>query len=443
MSEPSESRALAIPASRLARLSRLSSMTAGVAGNMMVGAAAQLGKGQRPQMRDLLLTPRNVTRVADELAKMRGAAMKIGQLMSMDTGDMLPPEVTQIMARLRADAHFMPPAQLKKVLSENWHPAWLRDFKRFDVRPIAAASIGQVHRAQTNDGRDMAIKVQYPGVAKSIDSDVANVGALIKMAGILPKGFELKPYMAEAAAQLHEETNYTLESTHLTSFTELLANDDRFQIPKLFTDWTTTQILAMSYVDGIAIEDTADFPQDQRNKIATDLVDLMLAELFTFKTMQTDPNFANYRFDPKTGKIILLDFGATRCLDSAIVDVYKRMMRAGLAGDEGALRQAALDLGLFNDDTNPSHADQLVAMTQTFFTALNAATHFDFAATDIPQIMQKQGMQLAQDGFVPPPLPIDALYIQRKFGGIFLLAAKLGATVPVLDLLQRYLANEA
>jgi hypothetical protein len=118
-------------------------------------------------------------------------------------------------------------------------------------------------------------------------------------------------------------------------------------------------------------------------------------------------------------------------------------MRAGLAGDEGALRQAALDLGLFNDDTNPSHADQLVAMTQTFFTALNAATHFDFAATDIPQIMQKQGMQLAQDGFVPPPLPIDALYIQRKFGGIFLLAAKLGATVPVLDLLQRYLANEA
>ena len=178
---PSDSRPLPVPSSRISRLTRLSTMTAGVAGNMALRGAAELGRGKRPQFRDLLMTPANMSRVADQLAKMRGAAMKVGQLVSMDTGDVLPPELADIFARLRDDAHFMPPAQLKKVLATHWPNGWLGQFQSFDVRPIAAASIGQVHRAQTRDGRDMAIKVQYPGVAQSIDSDVANVGALVRM----------------------------------------------------------------------------------------------------------------------------------------------------------------------------------------------------------------------------------------------------------------------
>ena len=187
MEETSKGRALPVPSHRLSRFGRLGGMTAGIAGNMAMGALAQLGQGQRPKARDLLLTPRNITRVAEQLAQMRGAAMKIGQLVSMDSGEVLPPELAQIMARLRDDAHFMPPAQLKQVLNTEWPANWLRAFRKFDVRPIAAASIGQVHRAQLKGGRDLAIKVQYPGVAKSIDADVANVGALMRMSGLLPK----------------------------------------------------------------------------------------------------------------------------------------------------------------------------------------------------------------------------------------------------------------
>ena len=191
--KPDDRSPLAVPAKRLTRLGQLGAMTAGVAGNMAANGVVQLGRGQRPSMRGLLLTPSNISRVDDQLAKMRGAAMKIGQLMSMDTGDVLPPELAQIMARLRDNAHSMPPAQLKQVLNTEWKERWLADFAKFDVHPIAAASIGQVHRSQLKAGRDMAIKVQYPGVAKSIDSDVANVGVLMRMSGLLPKGFELAP----------------------------------------------------------------------------------------------------------------------------------------------------------------------------------------------------------------------------------------------------------
>jgi len=304
--------------------------------------------------------------------------MKMGQLMSMDTGDILPPELTQIMARLRDDAHVMPPKQLKSVLNDQWGDGWLRRFKRFDVRPIAAASIGQVHRAITKDGRDLAIKVQYPGVARSIDSDVSNVGALIRMTGLLPKDFALSPYLEEAKA------------------------------------------------DAI------------RNKVATDLIDLMLREVFAFSVMQTDPNFANYRYMADTGQIVLLDFGATRALGQDLTENYRAIMGAGLSGDRAGLRDAALRIGFITPDIAPGHENQILDMMETVFSAITSAPVYDFGDTTLSQTMQRQGMALADDGFVPPPLPMEALFLQRKFAGMFLLAARLGASVPVADMIRRW-----
>lgn len=353
--EPNEPRALPVPASRIARLGKLSSLTAGIAGNMALNGVAQLGTGQRPTMRSLLLTPRNITRVADQLAQMCGAAMKIGQLMSMDTGDVLPPELATIMARLRDNAHFMPPAQLKQVLNTNWQDNWLRAFQHFNVRPIAAASIGQVHRAQLKDGHDLAIKVQYPGVAKSIDSDVANVGALMRMSGLLPKGLEIGPYLEEGRKQLHEETDYAREGAQLAAFGQLLEDDPRLIVPALHTDWSTADILAMTYISGTPIEEAQQEPQETRDRIVSDLIDLTLKELFEFGLMQTDPNFANYQYQPQTGQIVLFDFGATRKLNPSIAAQYRQLLRAGLADDTDALNRAALDIGFIGLDTKDSH----------------------------------------------------------------------------------------
>ena len=429
---------LAVPSSRLARLSRLGAMTASVAGNMAIGSMAHLGRGERPDWRGLLLTPSNMTRVADQLAKMRGAAMKIGQLVSMDTGDMLPPELSQIMAKLRDDAHFMPPAQLKKVLGAQWHEGWLRDFTRFDVRPIAAASIGQVHRAQTHDGRDMAIKVQYPGVARSIDSDVANVGALIRMSGMLPKGFELTPYLNEAAGQLHEETNYVREAGYLNRFRNLLSECEGFVLPEVYEDWSTECILAMSFVKGRPIEEAADADQEQCNLIMHRLIDLTLKELFEFNLMQSDPNFANYRYDPDTGAIVLLDFGATRELSIEISELYGALLTSGLNGERDAVEDLCVTLGFIDESTSSSHRKQVFELVHMAFEGLCVPV-FDFADTTLTREMQVKGEALARDGFIPPVLPMEVLYLQRKFAGMFLLGARLGAKLPVADILRAHL----
>ena len=414
-------------------------MTAGIAGNMAAHGLAQLGTGQRPNLRDLLLTPGNVTRIADQLAKMRGAAMKVGQLMSMDSGEVLPPELAQIMARLRDDAHFMPPAQLKQVLNAEWPKGWLQAFHSFDVHPIAAASIGQVHRAKLKDGRDLAIKVQYPGVAQSIDSDVANVGALIRMSGLIPKGFELGPYLDEARQHLHEDTDFEREGENLVAFRDVLQQDPRFTIPELIPEWSGREILAMTYVSGKPIETVAEAGPALRNQISHDLIDLTLKELFEFGLMQTDPNFANYLFDQDTGRIVLLDFGATRQIDPVVSDQYRRLMRAGLARDTDAIARIATEIGFVNAETAPRHQSTLIHMIQMVFDAVLAAPTFDFTDMALSRRMQAEGMTLAEDGFVPPPVPIDVLLLQRKFGGVFLLANRLRAQVDVAALLKRYL----
>lgn len=437
--EKSDPNALPVPSRRIARFGRLSAMTAGVAGNMALGGIAQLGQGKRPKMRDLLLTPRNVGRVADQLAQMRGAAMKIGQLMSMDAGEVLPPELADILARLRDNAHQMPGAQLKQVLSRQWPENWLRSFAKFDVRPIAAASIGQVHRAQLKDGRDLAIKVQYPGVAQSIDSDVANVGTLMRMSGMMPKGFELAPYLEEGRKQLHEETDYIRESQSLARFGALLADDPDFTVPALVPEWSGPEILAMTYLSGTPIEKTLGLPQAERDRIAERLITLTLRELFEFGFMQTDPNFANYMYNAESGKIVLLDFGATREITPEVATQYHKLMQAGLARDETALHEVCSDIGFFGPDTKETHRAQVVAMIGMMFDAIEATALVDFSDTTLSQQLQDAGMALAEDGFVPPPLPIDVLLLQRKFGGVFLLANRLRAKVDVISLLRAHL----
>lgn len=434
-----ESKAVAVPASRLSRLARLGGLASRVAGNMAAEGALQLARGQRPSVSGLLLTPANALKVADQLAQMRGAAMKMGQLISMDAGDVLPPDLAQILSRLRADAHPMPGPQLKKVLTDAWGPDWLHRFRRFDVRPLAAASIGQVHRALTQDGRDLAIKVQYPGVRRSIDADVDNVAALLRVSGLVPKALDLAPMLAEAKRQLHEEADYDREGRYLARFGALLADHPQFRVPELHSDLTTGTVLAMSFVEGQPVDDLTDAPQAERNRVITLLIDLLFRELFEFRLMQTDPNFANYRYTATTGQVVLLDFGATRALPADLVQHYRRLLRAGMADDRTAIRTAAREIGFLAENT-PAGLEQ--AMLEMFAMALEPLRRngpFDFGGSDLAIRLRDASMALAGDRAQFTVPPVDTLFLHRKFGGIFLLASRLRAQVDLRAVIAPYL----
>lgn len=432
-------RGLPVPSGRLSRLARFGGMATNIAGGMLLDGARQFAQGRRPSVSDLLLTPANAIKVTHQLANLRGAAMKLGQLMSMDAGDMLPPELTEILGRLRSDAQPMPQSQLKAALNLQWGSGWEGRFASFAWRPIAAASIGQVHRAATQDGRDLAIKVQYPGVRLSIDSDVNNVASLMRMSGVLPKTLDIAPMLAEAKRQLHEEADYAREAECLSRFAALLADAPDFRVPELHRDFTTGSVLAMSYVESVPIESLVTAPQAERDRIVTLLIGLLLRELFEFQLMQTDPNFANYRYDTATQQIVLLDFGATRAFPQTIADGYRRLMRAGLANDPVESRRAILDLGFFDETAPARHQQAVMKMFTMAMEPLRKPGLFDFGQNDVALRLRDEGMALAaaRDFWHIPPM--DTLFLQRKFGGIYLLATRLKARVDVRGLMENYI----
>ena len=433
-----EGRGRAVPSGRLSRLGAFGRMAAGVAGGVAAEGARKIASGERPQMRDLLLTPANVGRVADQLSHLRGAAMKLGQMISMDAGDILPPELTAIMARLRNNAHHMPPPQLQKVLAAEWGRDWRKRFARFGAGPIAAASIGQVHRATTHDGRELAIKVQYPGVADSIDADIDNVATLLRVSGLLPEELDLAPLLGEAKRQLHEEADYLREGEQMARYAARLADDPRFVVPALEPEFTTGRVLAMSFVEGRAIETLDDADQAVRDAAMTSLISLVLRELFEWGVMQTDPNFANYRYQPDTGRLVLLDFGAARDVGAATRRGYHALLTAGLAGERDAVRDAAVAAGFLGEAAVARHRPVIDRMLDVILGELNRAGPFDFGDRAFVGVLREQAMELAADRATWHLPPVDTLFVQRKVSGTALLAARLKARVDVRAMVESY-----
>ncbi len=427
-----------VPGGRIGRMLRLGGMTSGILGDMVASGVRQMAQGERPRLPDMLLTPATARRMTRDLGRMRGAAMKLGQMLSMDTGLVLPPEMTAIMAALREEALHMPPKQLQGVLNAEWGEGWHKRFARFDVRPFAAASIGQVHRAQTRDGRDLAIKVQYPGVRASIDSDIDNVATLLRLPGLVPRETDLTPILREAKRQLHREADYLSEARNLAAFRDLLDGSDAFRLPELHADLSTPQVLAMSYVESRPIDALAQAPQALRDHVAARLIDLVLRELFTFRLMQTDPNFANYRFDPVSVRIVLLDFGAVMAVEPGHAEDFRRLLNAALDAEAEAIRSAMLGIGYFGAATAPRREALLMEMFDAAMAPLRQAEPFDFGQTDLLERLRDMGLAMADERdltHVPPPA---TLFIHRKIGGIYLLAARLKARVGLRPMLERY-----
>ncbi len=428
-----------VPGGKAMRLTHMLTLASSVAGSVFVNGVTQLSRGQKPDVKDLILTPANAQRLASRLMKMRGAALKVGQLISMDAGEILPKELTLILSKLRDDADPMPFSQLVECLEHEWGQDWPGFFKQFSFTPIAAASIGQVHTAVSHDDQKLALKIQYPNVEKSIDSDVDNVAGLMRLSGLVPDDNKLNHLFDETKRQLHMEADYLAEADWLMRFKNSLANRSDIVVPQVYPEYTTKKILAMSYHEGIKIDALTSLPQNEKNTIAITLVELLLLEIFVIKYVQTDPNLANYLYDPSSKRIVLLDFGAVRKIPGHISDAYRQIMSASINSNNTLIDNACEKIGFFKDKINPQQRKLVVDLFNLACEPLKTDSTYDFGQSSLAAQISQQAMNLSTDKSQWHTPPADALFLHRKIAGTYLLLARLNANINVSRIFSSFI----
>lgn len=435
-------KAIAVPKSRLSRLSKLGGLAGRVAGNMLVDGSKEWVMGRKPSMKDLLISEKNLRHLADKLATMRGAAMKAGQLLSMDAGSLVPEELAIILDRLRNDAVIMPSVQLIEVLERNWGEEWADHFQRFSFSPVAAASIGQVHRALSQDHREMAIKIQYPGVKESIDSDLDNVFGLLKMSGLIPKELDITPLVDEARIQLKLEADYIQEGRFIEQYSQNMSQfkrRDELLLPDYHRDLSTEEVLCMSFLKGQPLEKLVYASDDERDRVMTLMLELFFAEFLKFHCVQTDPNLANFLYNIDSKQLVLLDFGATRQFSSEFVTDYYAALAAAVNEDRQQLSDALQRLGFFHTETEQSNLEVILDIFILATEPMRYVGKYDFSASDLAQRIRDKGMSISSkpDAWhTPPP---DVLFLHRKMAGLYLIATKLKARVDVAQVIKQYM----
>jgi len=436
------SRKSRIPTTRLGRMARMGF----AAGELAVGGLTErirrvAGSGTEHAV-NALLTAANAEKLARRLSSMRGAAMKIGQVLSMEGADILPPEFTNALAILRDSADTMPDSQIRRVMGREFGKGWEDRFDHFDFQPIAAASIGQVHRVTTRDGRDLALKIQYPGVAKSINSDVDNMAVLLRMMNILPVEVDTRGIVQEAKRQLRQEADYLAEAGFLKRYGELVSDNQNLLVPGVHDDLTTRRVLAMDYLEGEPLEALGEegVSQATRDRIGMELERLMFRELFEFHTMQTDPNFANYLYRPADGKIVLLDFGSTVTFEPAFSANYREISRALVEHNDDGIWRGAEDIGYLKPGDSPAFCGRIVELIKIICEPIREDRMYDFAASDVAPRARDAGFELAwkSGGELRSPPP-ETVFLHRKLIGSFLLCGRIRARVNVQKLLREFL----
>jgi predicted unusual protein kinase regulating ubiquinone biosynthesis (AarF/ABC1/UbiB family) len=404
-----------VPTSRLGRLVRLGFTAGELAVGGLLEGARRLAQATPDDAVNVFLTATNAEKLAGRLASMRGAAMKMGQMISMESADILPREFTDALATLRDSANRMPRSQVRRVLGREYGKGWEAKFESFDYEPIAAASIGQVHRAIAQDGRQLALKIQYPGVARSISSDVDNMAMFLRMARILPIEMDVSGIVAEVKRQLAQEADYRIEADNLLNYRHLVRDEPWFVVPRVHDDLTTKRILAMDLLQGEPLESLG------RDGVA-------------------QANFANYLYRPEDDHIVLLDFGSTARFSESFTAKYGRISRALIEGDDGATRRYAEEIGYLRPSDSPQHAERVLRVIRLACEPITHRGIYDFGASDLVLRARDAGIEMLFDSGgefkAPPP---ETVFLHRKLVGSFLVCARIRARVRVQDLISAYL----
>ncbi|KOS19040.1 Protein ABC1 -like protein [Escovopsis weberi] len=410
-------------------------LAAGLLGGAMTESFSRaLGGGGQGSV---LLSPGNTERLVAKLSKMRGAALKIGQMMSFQDSKMLPGPIQEVLQRVQDRADYMPSWQRDRVLTANLGKDWRDLFSEFEEKPIAAASIGQVHKAVLkSNGRRVAVKIQFPGVADSINSDLDNIGILLAATKLLPKGLYLEKTIDNARLELGWECDYERELECAARYKELLRGDeeDVFMVPDVYPEASGKQVLTMDFLDGIGVTRVKSFTQEQRDWIGTQLLRLCLREITQFRFMQTDPNWTNFLYNAETNKLELLDFGASREYPDEFVKPYVRLLEAASRSDRLGIEQFSRDLGYLTGHESrimlDAHVKSILTLAEPFLGS--APEVYDFKDQTITERVKALIPVMLHERLTPPPEETYSLH--RKMSGAFLLCARLESKVPCRQL---------
>ncbi|XP_072954942.1 protein ABC transporter 1, mitochondrial [Typha angustifolia] len=383
------------------------------------------------------LSEQNAERLALALCRMRGAALKLGQMLSIQDESLVPAPILAALDIVRQGADVMPRSQLTAVLDAELGPDWSSNLRSFDYEPLAAASIGQVHRAVMKDGLEVAMKIQYPGVADSIESDIENVRLLLSYTNLIPKGLYLDRAIKVAKEELSRECDYLLEARNQKQFRDMLSNTEGFYVPLVIDKISSRKVLTTELVPGIPIDKVALLSQETRNYVGRKLLELTLKELFIFRFMQTDPNWSNFLYDDTTRMINLIDFGAARDYPQSFVDDYLQMVIACANSDSNGVIEMSRRLGFLTGEESEVMLDAHVQAGFIVGLPFSKSGGYDFRSTNITQSISNLGATMLKHRLTPPP--DEAYSLHRKLSGAFLACIKLGAVVPCREvLLQVY-----
>jgi aarF domain-containing kinase len=422
-----------VPSSRLGRLWQYG----GLATSMAFGAVTETVRRATGSQDSgsIMFSAGNMERMVAKLSKMRGAALKLGQMLSIQDSNMLPPQIQLVLQRVQDRADYMPASQRDKVLADNLGPNWRDLFTSFDEVPMAAASIGQVHAAVLKStGKPVAVKVQYPGVADSIDSDLNNLSILLTASRLLPRGLYLDKTIANARTELAWECDYLREAECGARFRKLLKDDPVFVVPEVMPEASGKQVLTMEMLEGVAVTKIQDFTQEQRDWIGTQIMRLCLREIVEFRYMQTDPNWTNFLYNARTNRLELLDFGASREYPEEFINKYVRTLVAASRNDRTACHDLSVQLryltGMESQAMADAHVSSIVTIAEPFM--LSSPDVYDFRDQTITDRVRALIPLMIRERLAPPPEETYSLH--RKLSGAFLLCARLGSRVPCKEL---------